>query len=365
MLQTRSKNNAIDVELRHVSKFFGAFTAVDNVTFAITQGEFFSLLGPSGCGKSTTLRMIAGFEFPDQGEVLIGGEVMGNRPAYLRQTNMVFQNLALFPHMNVFDNIAFGLVMKKKSRDEILSRVKEALQLVRLEGYEKRRIDQLSGGQQQRVAIARAIVNQPRVLLLDEPLGALDLKLRLQMQMELKRIQAELGTTFIYVTHDQSEALTMSDRIAVMDQGHIAQIGTPREIYERPRTKFVANFIGDTNLLEGIVDAQGPETTTLQIGLLNCTVSGGGQQEGKGAQVSFSVRHERVKVGASLEGLDNIYPATVNNLVFIGSMVKYYLLLPNKLEIISQAVNDGNNKIFNRGDELQVGWNAEDAIIVS
>src|SRR3954469_1214297 len=233
-----------------VSKRFGKHAAVDDVTLEIGDGEFFSLLGPSGCGKTTTLRMVAGFEVPDAGRIILRGVDVTNVPANRRPVNMVFQQYALFPHMSVYDNVAFGLKVKRVPRNEHRERVEEMLRVVSLEGLGKRRARQLSGGQQQRVALARALVNRPAALLLDEPLGALDVKLRKQMQLELKRIQNTLGTTFVYVTHDQEEALAMSDRIAVMNGGRVEQLGSPREIYERPRTAFVADFIGSLNTLE-------------------------------------------------------------------------------------------------------------------
>ena len=231
--------------------------AVEHVDLRIAEGEFFSLLGPSGCGKTTTLRMIAGFEEPTSGQILLHGRDMVGVPPFRRDVNMVFQQYALFPHMDVFENVAFGLRRKRVAKDEIARRVTEALALVELEGREKRRPRQLSGGQQQRVALARALVNRPRALLLDEPLGALDLKLRQAMQLELKRIQREVGITFVYVTHDQEEALTMSDRLVVMNAGRIEQLGSPRELYEHPGTRFVANFIGTSNVLTGRLERKG------------------------------------------------------------------------------------------------------------
>src|SRR2546421_5086280 len=237
-----------------VSKRFGTHAAVDDVTLEIAEGEFFSLLGPSGCGKTTTLRMVAGFELPDAGRIVLKGNDVTEVPANRRPVNMVFQQYALFPHMSVYDNVAFGLSVKGVPRKQHDDRVNDILRVVALEGYEKRRPRQLSGGQQQRVALARALVNRPAALLLDEPLGALDVKLRRHMQLELKRIQHEIGTTFVYVTHDQEEALAMSDRIAVMNGGRGEQLGTPREIYEHPETAFVADFIGSLNTLEGLID---------------------------------------------------------------------------------------------------------------
>jgi spermidine/putrescine transport system ATP-binding protein len=249
------------IELVEVNKEFPSQTAtvvaVKDVDLEVASGEFFSLLGPSGCGKTTTLRMLAGFEEPTSGRILLYGRDMVGVPPYRRDVNMVFQHYALFPHMNVYDNIAFGLRHKKVDKDEIRRRVGEALSLVELEGRERRRPRQLSGGQQQRVALARALVNRPRALLLDEPLGALDLKLRRAMQLELKRIQREVGITFVYVTHDQEEALTMSDRLAVMNGGRIEQLGAPRELYERPATRFVADFLGTSNILSGRLERDG------------------------------------------------------------------------------------------------------------
>jgi spermidine/putrescine transport system ATP-binding protein len=236
-----------------VTKQFDGVTALHNVSIDIARGEFFSLLGPSGCGKTTLLRIIGGFEEPTSGEVLIGGRNVVGEPPYARTTNMIFQNLALFPHLSVFENIAFGLRLRRCAKEEVSRRVSEALALVRLEGYGNRSIDQLSGGQRQRVAMARALINDPLVLLLDEPLGALDLQLRIQMQEELRRLQRALGNTFVFVTHDQGEAMSMSDRIAVMNEGEVAQVGTPEDIYERPANRFVASFVGHTNLLSGKV----------------------------------------------------------------------------------------------------------------
>ena len=242
----------VSVEITGLTKRFGNVLALDDVSLSIFQGEFFSLLGPSGCGKTTLLRLIGGFETPSTGDVRIDGRSVLGQPPYLRSTNMIFQHLALFPHMNVFDNVAFGLKMKRVPAKEVRRRVDESLALVRLEGYEGRQIEQLSGGQKQRVAIARALVNDPSVLLLDEPLGALDLQLRLQMVEELKRLHKSLNSTFVFVTHDQGEAMAMSDRIAVMNDGRILQIDTPEGIYERPEARFVATFIGHANLIEGL-----------------------------------------------------------------------------------------------------------------
>src|SRR5881397_3976468 len=244
----------VAIALEDVGKRFGKVGAVQGVTLSIGEGEFFSLLGPSGCGKTTTLRMIAGFEVPDEGRIVLQGRDVKSVSPNRRPVNMVFQQYALFPHMSIYDNVAFGLKVKRVPKEEHRDRVHELLRVVSLEGMERRRPRQLSGGQQQRVALARALVNRPAALLLDEPLGALDVKLRKQMQLELKRIQHELGTTFVYVTHDQEEALAMSDRIAVMNRGQVEQTGDPREIYDRPRTAFVADFIGSLNALDLTID---------------------------------------------------------------------------------------------------------------
>jgi spermidine/putrescine transport system ATP-binding protein len=253
------------IRFDHVEKWFGSVTAVEDATFAIGEGEFFSLLGPSGCGKTTSLRLIAGFERPTAGRVLLDGVDVSRVPPYRRNVNTVFQQYALFPHLDVFDNVAFGLRSRRVGRHETLARVREALEIVRLPELARRKPSQLSGGQQQRVALARALVNRPRALLLDEPLGALDLKLREAMQAELARIQREVGSTFVYVTHDQAEALTMSDRIAVMDEGRVVQIGTPQEIYHRPASAFVASFIGNANLLPARVAGSGGGRVTIDV----------------------------------------------------------------------------------------------------
>ncbi len=290
------------VEFRDVVKIFptpegGQVNAVDHVSLQIKQGEFFSLLGPSGCGKTTSLRLMAGFEWPTSGEVLINDEMMGRKPPFLRPVNTVFQSYALFQHMTVFQNVAFGLEMEKVSREEISRRVGEALEMVKLPGMGKRKPKQLSGGQQQRIALARALVKRPEVLLLDEPLGALDLKLRKEMQLELKALQEQVGITFIYVTHDQEEALTMSNRIAVMSKGNALQIGTSIEIYERPNCRFVADFIGETNFLSGTVKELGDPLIKVAIPAINAEITGikmGNLRLGQ--KVAVSIRPEKVRL---------------------------------------------------------------------
>ncbi len=312
----------IAVELTGVSKRFGEVIAVDQVDLQISDGEFFSLLGPSGCGKTTTLRMVAGLEFPTEGSVRIYGEEMGLRPPNRRPVNTVFQSYALFPHMTVFRNVAFGLEMQKAAKAEIAERVKTAVDLVRLGGMEQRKPAQLSGGQQQRVALARALVNQPRVLLLDEPLGALDLKLRQAMQVELKELQQRLGISFVYVTHDQVEALTMSDRIGVMHQGKLLQVGTPEEIYEHPRTRFIADFIGETNFVpvtvagEGEVRLPGGETVRAVT------------HSAPGTEASLALRPEKLSLYRQQEDVPvglNSLPGVVRRRVYLGNSLYYHV----------------------------------------
>jgi len=354
----------IDIEVREVSKRFGDVVAVDNVSFTIEKGEFFALLGPSGCGKTTILRMISGFETPTKGDIYISGEVMTRVPAYRRPTNLVFQQLSLFPHMSVFKNIAFGLEMKKTSHQKIKQAVFEVLELVELEGFAERRIHQLSGGQQQRVAIARALVNHPTVLLLDEPLGALDLKLRNQMQLELKRIQREVGTTFIYVTHDQGEALTMSNRIAVMNKGVIEQIGESDNIYEKPQTVFVANFIGETNLIEGRVSSVDDIKAVIVSNELPLAVRA---QDGlaKGRNTFISVRPEKIRIGQELSGLENIYNGVVEEAIYHGELTRYTISIENRHRLAVKVQNVDMQGTYPQGTRLQVGWKIENGIVIT
>jgi spermidine/putrescine transport system ATP-binding protein len=319
------------VEFKDVVKIFptpegGEVTAVNQVNLQIKHGEFFSLLGPSGCGKTTSLRMMAGFEWPTSGEVVINEKVMGRTPPYQRPVNTVFQSYALFEHMSVFQNIAFGLEMEKVSREEIKRRVDHELEMVKLSGMGKRKPKQLSGGQQQRVALARALVKIPDVLLLDEPLGALDLKLRKEMQLELKSLQEQVGITFVYVTHDQEEALTMSDRIAVMNQGRVLQIGTPVEIYERPCCRFVADFIGETNFLYGSTISRQGDKAVIAIPELNVKIIGlvaAGIEIGN--NVVISVRPEKLRISQEPVPSLNSFPAKVVDTAYIGSETRIIL----------------------------------------
>ena len=304
------------IELKGISKNFGDTQVLRNVDLYIRKKEFLTLLGPSGCGKTTMLRIIGGFEFPTEGQVLFEGKDITDVPPYRRRVNTVFQKYALFTHMNVFDNIAFGLKLKKMGKQEIARRVGRMLELVNMEGYEKRWADSLSGGQQQRIAIARALVNEPEVLLLDEPLGALDLKLRKNMQLELKAMQQELGITFIYVTHDQEEALTMSDTIAVMSGGRIHQIGDPKKIYDEPKNAFVADFIGESNILPGVM----PEDDVVEMAgqKFPCVDEGFGRNE----EVDVVVRPEDIMVVGQDVGM---LTGTVESVIFKG--VHYEMMI--------------------------------------
>jgi spermidine/putrescine transport system ATP-binding protein len=339
---------SIAVQLQEVTKRFSGLSgqpdsevvAVDGVSLNIRDGEFFSLLGPSGCGKTTTLRMIAGFEHPTSGEIHIHGKPMGLTPAYQRNTNMVFQSYALFPHMTIERNVAFGLEMKRVPKAEVAHRVEEALELVRLQGYGARRPKQLSGGQQQRVALARALVNRPEVLLLDEPLGALDLKLRKEMQVELKTLQREVGITFVYVTHDQEEALTMSDRIAVMSLGRVLQVGTPTAIYERPNCRFVADFIGDSNFLEGVVEDQKGDLVTVLVGEKLSVIAQAEEALDVGDMVTVAVRPEKIRLLPSpARGEHNSFPCRVEQVVYTGTETRFRVGLSGSVSVTVRQQN--------------------------
>lgn len=332
------------VELRDVVKRFitpegNDMAAVDHVTMQIRNGEFFSMLGSSGCGKTTSLRMIAGFEWPTEGEVYIEGKPMGHTPPFQRKVNTVFQSYALFQHMTIYQNVAFGLEMEGAKEDEIKKRVGRALEMVQLTGMDRRKPRQLSGGQQQRVALARALVKTPDVLLLDEPLGALDLKLRKEMQLELKALQQHLGITFIYVTHDQEEALTMSDRIAVMSKGKVQQMGTPVEVYERPANKFVADFIGESNFLEGKIKSISKSEASVFVPGLNTEVTGMPISEGlvKGEDVVVCIRPEKVRIAEKNAVNENMFRGKVANTVYIGADTHVFVdLQGTKLKVWEQ-----------------------------
>jgi spermidine/putrescine transport system ATP-binding protein len=326
----------LDVELRNVFKFFNQEPAVHGIDLDVRQGEFFSILGPSGCGKTTTLRLIAGFEIVDAGKVLIQGQSMTNVPPYRRPVNTVFQSYALFNHLNVWDNIAFGLRLKKIRKSEIEIRVQDALKLVKMENLRSRFPNQLSGGQQQRVALARALVNRPTVVLLDEPLGALDLKLRKEMQVELSNLHKDLGVTFVMVTHDQEEALSLSDRIAVMNQGKIEQVGTPSQIYERPQTSFVADFIGDTNLFSGEIVAV--DSSSVQISTKTGLSIVSSRVEDTPFQLSqavvVSVRPEKIQLSLYPPNLPtNCFEGRLFSVMYLGTHVNYIVELTNGIRI--------------------------------
>jgi spermidine/putrescine transport system ATP-binding protein len=323
------------VVLDGVSKRYADVLAVDDVSLAIRQGEFFSLLGPSGCGKTTTLRMIAGFERPDAGRIAIGSADVTETPPHKRRVNTVFQSYALFPHLSVAENVGFGLRFGKVSAAEKRLRVEETLELVRLGGYGKRKPHELSGGQQQRVALGRALILSPDVLLLDEPLGALDAKLRRELQVELKSIQREVGITFLYVTHDQEEALTMSDRLAVMLNGRVEQLGSPRDVYERPQTAFVADFIGVSNLMRGHWVAPG----RVEVSGVELEVAG----EARGSGVArLAIRPERVRIEESAAAGPNRVPATIERFVYLGSTTQVFVLLPggDRLQVLVANAQD-------------------------
>ena len=347
-----------DIEFRAVTKRFGALTAVNAVSFCVRKGEFISLLGPSGCGKTTSLRMIAGFEQPDEGEILIGGVDAVGTPPYKRDVNTVFQQYALFPHMTILDNVAYGLKQKGTGKAERYAAAGEALELVQLTGRDKHRPSMLSGGQQQRVALARALVNQPRVLLLDEPLGALDLKLRKEMQIELTRIQQQVGITFIYVTHDQGEALSMSDRIAVMSNGVIEQMDTPSEIYDRPLTAFVADFIGEMNFLEGGVTAASDGEFELDTGT-GVVVRGRGEAK-RGQSVRVGIRPARLSIvsGRGTEPI-NTARAVVASKMYLGDEVQVVATLEGGTRMLvreQRAGTDDSHDAIRPGDQITIQW---------
>jgi spermidine/putrescine transport system ATP-binding protein len=352
------------IEIDHITKRFGDFVAVDDAHFSIDKGEFFSMLGPSGCGKTTTLRMIAGFETPTEGALRLEGTDVSRTPPYKRNVNTVFQHYALFPHMNVWDNVAFGPRSQKVDKSEINRRVDELLEVVRLGDFAKRKPAQLSGGQQQRVALARALVNYPSALLLDEPLGALDLKLRHAMQFELKRIQREVGITFVYVTHDQEEALTMSDRIAVMNAGKVEQIGTPVDIYDRPATVFVAGFIGQANLWPcRMKSSDGAMAEVSSLGTSLPSACGDTRIEA-GGEATLMVRPERVRVSTTPSGEGASVQATVTDLTFQGAMVRLVLAAPDDSLVVAHVGHDHDLPLLRPGDTVFTGWPAEASLVL-
>jgi spermidine/putrescine transport system ATP-binding protein len=343
-----------DIRLEGLTKRFGDVTAVDGLDLQIEAGRFFALLGPSGCGKTTTLRMIGGFEEPTAGRIHLGGEDVTDRPPFKRDVNTVFQSYALFPHLDVERNVAFGLERRGVEKAEIRKRVADTLELAQLTGMEKRRPAQLSGGQQQRVALARALVNRPRALLLDEPLGALDLRLRRQLQLELKRIQQEVGITFVHVTHDQEEAMTMADEIAVMHDGRVEQRGGAEDLYERPRTAFVANFLGTSNLIPGKVAGPG-EFVTAEGARLRFT----GEANGS---VAAGVRPEKIRIGAAADG-DNVLRGTVMVASYLGTSLQYIVRTAAGAELTVVAQNVGDQAAA-AGAEVDLSWRPEHTFVV-
>jgi len=371
-----------EIQLIDLEKRFREVRAVDGVSLEIHSGEFFSLLGPSGCGKTTTLRMIGGFELPTGGRILLRGQDVTDAPPDKRPVNMVFQNYALFPHLDVGDNVAFGLKRKSVAKPEIARRVGDALELVNLTGYERRKPNQLSGGQQQRVALARALVNEPNVLLLDEPLGALDLKLRRRLQVELKRIQTEVGITFVYVTHDQEEALTMSDRIAVMHAGRVEQLGTPEELYERPTSRFVADFIGTTNLLHGEVAgaASGWTDVRLDSGEM-CRIGSGARSIGD--VIDVSLRPESIRLCSAASTANDAATdvngdgaasgsepptggwaihGTIEQAAYLGATVQYQVRSRGGLALT--ALSPRTEARRSVGDPVVVSWLPDEALVL-
>jgi spermidine/putrescine transport system ATP-binding protein len=352
-----------EISLHDLTKRFGEVRAVDDISLTIDTGEFFSLLGPSGCGKTTTLRMIGGFDLPTTGRVELRGRDVTSDPPDKRPVNMVFQSYALFPHLDVAGNIGFGLKRRGVGADEIKRRTGAILERVHLAGYERRRAHELSGGQQQRVALARALVNEPQVLLLDEPLGALDLKLRRQLQVELKRIQMDIGITFVYVTHDQEEALTMSDRIAVMHRGRIEQVGSPEDLYDRPATAFVADFIGTTNLLSGTVEGleNGAAVVRLESGDL-CRVAPSGRRAGEA--VRLSVRPESIAMTALQDGTTSAsgLRGSVDQVAYLGASVLYHIRTGGGL-VLSVLAGRASQR-FESGSFVDLVWQPVDALVL-
>jgi spermidine/putrescine transport system ATP-binding protein len=342
-----------EIELSKLTKQFAEVTAVDGIDLNIPGGEFFSLLGPSGCGKTTTLRMIAGFEQPTSGEILLDGADVAYTPPHQRNVNTVFQNYALFPHLNVYDNVAFGLKRAKRPKPEIFERVGKALELVQLSGYERRKSSELSGGQQQRVALARALILNPAVLLLDEPLGALDAKLRKALQIELKSLQQEVGITFLYVTHDQEEALTMSDRLAVMNHGHIEQVGAPQDVYEDPETLYVADFLGVSNLMQATIVSTG--TSACRVALDGYDLETRGTDLDVTGEAKIVIRPERIELEehGSPSGPNRI-PAMVERVVYVGSAIQVIVRSATGEALQALVQNTGGGIPYEQGTPVQL-----------
>jgi spermidine/putrescine transport system ATP-binding protein len=355
-----------EVELIDVTKRYAGTPAVDSISMEVLQGEFLTLLGPSGCGKTTLLRLIGGFIHPDQGRVLLSGRDVTLLPPFRRNVTTVFQQYALFPHMNVFDNVAFGLKLRRVGRDELTRRVTDSLEMVRLVGLESRFPQELSGGQQQRVALARSIVLNPRVLLLDEPLAALDLKLRKKMQIELKGLQRKLGISFIFVTHDQEEALTMSDRIAVINTGHVEQIGSAQDIYERPVNQFVADFIGLSNIIQGTVESTDHSHCWIRIGAhrAGARTPANSILRAEGESVSIMVRPEKIQL--QTPAADSGLPGRIQSAIYLGESTRWTVLLAAgaQIQVVEQNRQPAGSPAMNAGDEVCVRWEPDSAILL-
>ena len=350
------------IDIVGVSKSFGGVKAVDDISLSVHQGEFFSLLGPSGCGKTTLLRILGGLETPGSGRVMIDGQDITDMPAHLRPTNMVFQNYAIFPHLNVEQNVAYGLRQQKLSREEQIEKVSAALAMVKLEGFEKRGADEMSGGQKQRVALARALIKRPKVLLLDEPLGALDKKLREEMQIELRMLQQQVGITFVFVTHDQEEALTLSDRVAVMGEGRILQMDSPRQIYERPKSREVADFIGQMNLLSGVIESVGDKVTVKTPTLGDVCVENNDQDVAVGDAVTLAIRPENLKLrSASAPAAVRV---TLAASAFWGHTTYYRVVVTGaegeSLDVAQQDYSGSERA----GDEAWLGFDPGDLLLL-
>jgi len=358
--------NDVEIELLGITKRFGGNAAVDSVSMSVMRGEFLTLLGPSGCGKTTLLRLIGGFANPDDGRILLSGKDVTSLPPYRRNVSTVFQQYALFPHMDVFENVAFGLRFRRVSGDELARRVADSLEMVRLAGMERRLPSELSGGQQQRVALARSIVLNPRVLLLDEPLAALDLKLRKQMQIELKGLQRKLGSSFVFVTHDQEEALTMSDRIAVINGGQIQQIGSARDVYERPVNAFVADFIGLSNIFKGTVESSDGQFYSIRLGSHKVGVRrpDGSSSKQHGEPVSIMVRPERIQLLSPEKGSG--LPGKIQSQVYLGESVRWIIRLDDGTEIqVVEQNREVEGPSFASGSDVTVRWEPANAVLLS
>ena len=358
------------ISILDVSKHFGAIAAVDSVDLEIQGGEFFALLGPSGCGKTTLLRMLAGFEVPSQGKIIIDGEQMSSVPPYRRPVNMVFQNYAIFPHLNVFQNIAFGLRKDRLSADDLKARVNDALSLIKMESYGERKPDELSGGQRQRVALARALIKNPKVLLLDEPLGALDKNLREQMQLELRQLQKAVGVTFVFVTHDQEEALTMSDRIAVMCAGRVLEVGSPSDLYERPKTRFVADFLGTMNVFDGSIHARDGDSyivDTQGLGRIHAGVAS--RDFSIGDKISVALRPENLKIVDSLSSVavDGSVSGVMSNTAYFGDSAQVYVQLEGSEQALVVSIQNQDGAASNVGlgnRAITIGWSKSSVLLL-